>query len=62
VAHEVKNPLNSMMIHVELIKEALDAPNQEVRQSLEVIGGEIRRLDRVVQGFSRLHAAARASS
>lgn len=51
VAHEVKNPLNSMMIHVELIKERLDAPTQEVRQSLEVIGGEIRRLDRVVQGF-----------
>jgi signal transduction histidine kinase len=51
VAHEVKNPLNSMMIHVELIKERLDTPNHEVRQSLEVIGGEIRRLDRVVQGF-----------
>jgi signal transduction histidine kinase len=40
-----------MMIHVELIKERLDTPAQEVRQSLEVIGGEIRRLDRVVQGF-----------
>jgi signal transduction histidine kinase len=51
VAHEVKNPLNSMMIHVELIKERLDTPTPEVRQSLEVIGGEIRRLDRVVQGF-----------
>ena len=51
VAHEVKNPLNSMMIHVELIKERLDSPSSDVRQSLEVIGGEIRRLDRVVQGF-----------
>ena len=51
VAHEVKNPLNSMMIHVELIKERLESPTQEVRQSLEVISGEIRRLDRVVQGF-----------
>src|SRR4029450_5582766 len=51
VAHQVQNPLNSMMIHVELIKERLDTPNHEVRQSLEVIGGEIRRLDRVVQGF-----------
>jgi signal transduction histidine kinase len=53
VAHEVKNPLNAMMIHLELIKERLDAPTQEVRQSLDVIGGEIRRLDRVVQGFLR---------
>lgn len=51
VAHEVKNPLNSMMIHVELIKERLESPSPEVHQSLEVIGGEIRRLDRVVQGF-----------
>ena len=53
VAHEVKNPLNAMMIHLELIKERLDAPTQEVRQSLDVIGSEIRRLDRVVQGFLR---------
>src|SRR5712691_1837403 len=51
VAHEVKNPLNAMMIHVELLKERLEAPSAEVQQSLEVIGGEIRRLDRVVQGF-----------
>jgi signal transduction histidine kinase len=53
VAHEVKNPLNAMMIHLELVKERLDAPTLEVRQSLDVIGGEIRRLDRVVQGFLR---------
>jgi signal transduction histidine kinase len=53
VAHEVKNPLNAMMIHLELLKERLDAPPPEVQQSLEVIGGEIRRLDRVVQGFLR---------
>ncbi len=53
VAHEVRNPLNAMMIHLELLKERLDAPLPEVQQSLEVIGGEIRRLDRVVQGFLR---------
>src|SRR5260370_1189991 len=51
VAHEVKNPLNAMMIHVELLKERLEAADPDVRQSLEVIGSEIRRLDRVVQGF-----------
>jgi len=51
VAHEVKNPLNAMMIHVELLKERLEAAGPDVRQSLEVIGSEIRRLDRVVQGF-----------
>ncbi len=51
VAHEVKNPLNAMMIHVELLKERLEDSSPDVKQSLEVIGGEIRRLDRVVQGF-----------
>ena len=51
VAHEVKNPLNAMMIHVELLKERLEDAEPDVRQSLEVIGSEIRRLDRVVQGF-----------
>ena len=51
VAHEVKNPLNAMMIHLEIVKENLDVPPEQVKQSLEVIGSEIRRLDRVVQGF-----------
>ena len=51
VAHEVKNPLNAMMIHVELLKERLEDSGADVKQSLEVIGSEIRRLDRVVQGF-----------
>ncbi len=53
VAHEVKNPLNAMMIHLELLRERLGAPAEDVQQSLEVIGSEIRRLDRVVQGFLR---------
>ena len=53
VAHEVKNPLNAMMIHLELVKQNLDAPPADVQESLDVIGGEIRRLDRIVQGFLR---------
>ena len=60
VAHEVKNPLNAMMIHVELLKERLEDSAADVQQSLEVIGSEIRRLDRVVQGFLKLHAPAGA--
>ena len=51
VAHEVKNPLNSMAIHVELLKDQLGLSTEEARRSLEVIESEIRRLDRVVQGF-----------
>jgi PAS domain S-box-containing protein len=53
VAHEVKNPLNSMAIHLELLKSHLGVSSDEARASLEVIESEIRRLDRVVQGFLR---------
>src|SRR5262245_26439167 len=53
VAHEVKNPLNAMMIHVELLRERLAEPSPDVQQSLDIIGSEIQRLDRVVQGFLR---------
>lgn len=53
VAHEVKNPLNAMTIHLELLKEKLNSSPEEVQQSLDVIGSEIRRLDRVVQRFLR---------
>lgn len=51
VAHEVKNPLNAMTIHLELLRGFLPRDSAEARESLEVIGKEIRRLDRVVQGF-----------
>jgi signal transduction histidine kinase len=56
VAHEVKNPLNAMMIHLELVKTRLTAAQPDlkgVRESLEIIGAEIRRLDHVVNGFLR---------
>ncbi|HSB82850.1 MAG TPA: ATP-binding protein [Candidatus Methylomirabilis sp.] len=51
VAHEVKNPLNAMMIHLELLKEKLGSSSEGVQENLEVIGNEIRRLDRALQGF-----------
>jgi PAS domain S-box-containing protein len=51
VAHEVKNPLNAMTIHLELIRERLGASAGGVQENLDVIGSEIKRLDRAVQGF-----------
>jgi PAS domain S-box-containing protein len=51
VTHEVKNPLNAMMIHLEIIRSKLGERSDEVGRSLEIIGTEIRRLDRVVGGF-----------
>ncbi|HKZ06511.1 MAG TPA: ATP-binding protein [Methylomirabilota bacterium] len=56
VAHEVKNPLNAMMIHLELVRTRLAAAHPDlrgVRESLDIIGAEIRRLDHVVNGFLR---------
>lgn len=53
VAHEVKNPLNAMAIHLEVLRERLGAGAQEVQGNLDVLQGEIRRLDRAVQGFLR---------
>ena len=51
VAHEVKNPLNAMRIHLELLKARLGGTNPAARDNLDVIAHEIQRLDRVVQGF-----------
>jgi signal transduction histidine kinase len=67
VAPEVKNPLNAMTIHLELLKQKLAAvpelvtvsaggPDQGPRgtnlsKHVNVISSEIRRLDEVVNGF-----------
>jgi signal transduction histidine kinase/PAS domain-containing protein len=67
VAHEVKNPLNAMTIHLELLKGKLsprlaasasgkapalaDRPASDVNRHVEVIGSEIQRLDQVLNGF-----------
>jgi signal transduction histidine kinase len=53
VAHEVKNPLNAMTIHLELLKAKMAASGgaEETSDHLDIIGREIRRLDDVVQGF-----------
>src|SRR5579863_8867043 len=56
VGHEVKNQINAIVVHLELLKSKLgDGPGPATRH-LEVIDAEIRRLDRVVQtlvDFSR---------
>lgn len=49
VAHEVKNPLNAMAIHLDLLKAKV--PGQEVGRHVAVIRHEIDRLDRVVKAF-----------
>jgi signal transduction histidine kinase len=53
VAHEVKNPLNAMTIHLELLKEKLvnGSGASGSAEHVDIIASEIRRLDDVVQGF-----------
>lgn len=51
LAHEVKNPLNSMVIHLEILKEETKGLNGGFQNSLQVLEGEVHRLDRVVLGF-----------
>ncbi len=51
VAHEVKNPLNAIMMHLELARMKLDSGNSDVGPQMDVISREILRLDRVVKTF-----------
>jgi PAS domain S-box-containing protein len=56
VAHEVKNPINAIVLHLEVLREKLPALEPDSKRHMDVIGSEIRRLDRVVQtlvDFSR---------
>jgi signal transduction histidine kinase len=50
VAHEMKNPLNAMTIHLELLKQKL-ASARPAGEHVEIIAHEIRRLDERIQGF-----------
>jgi signal transduction histidine kinase len=51
VAHEVKNPLNAILLHVEVAKARLAKGETDVEPQMEIISREILRLDRVVKTF-----------
>jgi len=58
IAHEVKNPLNAMGIHLELLKMQINdlamgrpGATEEAREHVRVLAQQMRRLDDVVQGF-----------
>lgn len=58
LAHEIRNPLSSLDIHVQLLIEDLDQAPPEVRNQmagrLDVIRGELHRLESVVRHFGSL--------
>jgi signal transduction histidine kinase len=55
VGHEVKNPINAMVVHLELLRSKLaaaengDATMTGAQRHVDVLAGEMARLDRVVQ-------------
>jgi signal transduction histidine kinase len=60
VGHEVKNPINAMVVHLELLRSKLKAEGAEslsgAHRHVEILTNEMQRLDRVVQtlaDFSR---------
>ncbi len=56
VAHEVKNPINAIVLHLQLLQGKLRQIDPDTRRHMDIIGSEIHRLDRVVQilvDFSR---------
>ncbi len=51
VGHEVKNPINAMVVHLELLRSKLGAGahSDGIARHVEVLASEMSRLDRVVQ-------------
>ena len=49
VAHEVKNPINAIVLHLQLLQNKLSQLDPDTRRHMDIIGNEIHRLDRVVQ-------------
>ncbi len=51
VAHEIKNPLNAMNLHLEILKTLSARDEPAVMKEIEIIASEITRLNRVVNTF-----------
>jgi len=49
VAHEVKNPINAIVLHLQLLRNKLAEQEPDTRRHMDIIDSEIHRLDRVVQ-------------
>jgi PAS domain S-box-containing protein len=49
VAHEVKNPINAIVLHLQLLRNKLQKIDPDTSRHVDIIDSEIHRLDRVVQ-------------
>ena len=51
VAHEIKNPLNAIVLRLDLLRERLGEPEEELQKEIDILSREALRLDRVVKTF-----------
>ena len=51
VAHEIKNPLNAISLHLDLLRARAESTGEELLPEIDVLSREVRRLDRVVKTF-----------
>lgn len=51
VAHEIKNPLNAILLRLDLLKVRLGEGDDEITEELDVLSREVLRLNRVVTTF-----------
>jgi signal transduction histidine kinase len=51
VAHEIKNPLNAILLRLDLLRARLGAPEEELAGEIGILSKEVLRLDRVVKTF-----------
>jgi PAS domain S-box-containing protein len=49
VAHEVKNPINAIVLHLQLLRNKMKELDPDTSRHVDIIDSEIHRLDRVVQ-------------
>jgi signal transduction histidine kinase len=52
VAHEVKNPINAIVLHLELLREKMRVTDDDSGRHVKIIEDEIQRLDRVVKALA----------
>ncbi len=51
VAHEIKNPLNSIALRVEMLRSRFGDESAETAEEFSILSEEVQRLDRVVKTF-----------
>ena len=61
VAHEIKNPLNSLVINLDLLKSEVDCPSKEVRKLMDIVEQEAVRINETMTEFLSYTKAAKLS-